>query len=699
MCSVISVASERSSVIGTSLAPIVALLNELALPPDQVLEERDREYSFLLSSKYITTLAICFPSLHAKSSLVIISEQKIDRIEDRLSSIESLLQNIVAPSVSPGRAGSGVLSTALRFKRSNEEDVARPADEPIPLFEGGSSLAAHTTLVSNQVSHNVKQTSPAGLDNDIHAALSALRHIVESQYRKANGNEVGFSNQKALPQGGFRELPMPPLQLVLQILRDMKENGAKVPYALHCIFISVERFTEYCRQVYFAADEFDLATFIVVNGGLFHLFGGRALIPEELDDPDIRADFLYQYRSMCADNMVAALGSLSLFMPANAVNIEALLLGTNYAIEASRPSLAWKMSNVAAQMCQTLGYHQMPPLSDVSGDTTDYERRTDTFRYTYKLNKALALRLGRVSAFQDYDISIPLFSVDHCGGNLWRRVIAARVQHAKVQGEIYDQLYSSKALREPPEQRTQCAMALAESIKGMVRDLYNIRAEFGRVRDAASLTRTTEDASELILGSEMVSYHSSLTLIYRSVPQSAHGAGAFASECVEAARVAFQQHHECLRIAMSPIAQTGYIHWTLLFAPFTPLIVIFCHAIESLDEADLLQLEGFASSIEHVSPLSEAIEQLYRLAQALYNIALLYVKARKSQVGMQDTVPLERDFEAYLTQLGLTMPDTGHTAVSNAPNVPAQSAPLGGWFAGNVTMMGLLEEDLTGFFP
>ncbi|KAK6064069.1 fungal specific transcription factor domain protein [Seiridium cupressi] len=594
---VISVANERSSVIGTSLAPIVALLNELALLLDQALEERDREYSFLLSN----------------------------RIEDRLSSIESLLQNIVAPTASPGRAGPGVLRTALRFKRSNGGDVAQPADEPIPLFEGGSSLAAHTTLVSNQVSHNVKQTSPPGLDNDIHAALSALRHIVEN--------------------------------------------------------------------------EFDLATFIVVNGGLFHLFGGRALIPEELDDPDIRADFLYQYRNMCADNMVAALGSLSLFMPANAVNIEALLLGTNYAIEASRPSLAWKMSNVAAQMCQTLGYHQMPPLSDVSGDTTDYERRTDTFRYTYKLNKALALRLGRVSAFQDYDISVPLFSVDNCGGNLWRRVIAARVQHAKVQGEIYDQLYSSKALREPPGQRTQCAMALAESIKAMVRDLYKIRAEFGRVRNAASLTRTTEDASELILGSEMVSYHSSLTLIYRSVPQSAHGAGAFASECVEAARVAFQQHHECLRIAMSPIAQTGYIHWTLLFAPFTPLIVIFCHAIESLDEADLLQLEGFASSIEHVSPLSEAIEQLYRLAQALYNIALLYVKAKKSQVGMQGTVPLERDFEAYLTQLGLTMPDTGHTAVSNAPNVPAQSAPLGGWFAGNVTMMGLLEEDLTGFFP
>lgn len=109
-------------------------------------------------------------------------------------------------------------------------------------------------------------------------------------------------------------------------------------------------------------------------------------------------------------------------------------------------------------------------------------------------------------------------------------------------------------------------------------------------------------------------------------------------------------------------------------------------------------------SIEHVCPLSEAIEQLFRLAQALHNIAFLYVKAKTSHMGMQDTAPMERDFEAYLSQLGLMMPAGGQTsgqgaAFSNVPTGQAQSAPLGGWFAGNVTMMGLLEEDLTGFFP
>jgi hypothetical protein len=130
---------------------------------------------------------------------------------------------------------------------------------------------------------------------------------------------------------------------------------------------------------------------------------------------------------------------------------------------------------------------------------------------------------------------------------------------------------------------------------------------------------------------------------------------------------------------------------------------VFCHALERLDENDLRELERFAASIEHVCPFSEAIEQLHRLAQALYNIASLYIKAKTSHIGMQDNMPLDRDFEAYLGHLGLMMPAAhGQPAYNNVPTgaVPAvPSAPLGSWFAGNLTMMGLLEEDMTGLFP
>ncbi|KAH8196921.1 hypothetical protein TruAng_008907 [Truncatella angustata] len=554
--------------------------------------------------------------------------------------IERLLQDVIA-SVRPQR--SEVPSLSRMSSQHEVDSTIRPeasTEEPALLFEGGSSLTAHTNLVSNLVSHTVNQTNLPELDRGIQSALSTLRHIVDRQYKKAVGNELGFSNQKPLPRGGLRELPMPPLQVVLQLLRTMKA------------------FAEYCQRVYFATEDFDLGTFIVVNGGLFYALGGRGLIREEFDDPNIRADY-FKYRNMCADNLVAALGSISLFMPASVVNIEALLLGV------------------------------------------DQERRIDALRYTYIVNKALALRLGRASAFQDYDISVPIYGPGNRQETLWQKIVAARVRHARVQGKIYEQLYSSKALVAPPEHRTSHAMALAESMKAMIADLERIKIEFGNSHDAATQDMPTRDASIHILGSQMIQYQSSLTLIYRAVPESGHTSNTFADECNEAARIAFQHHRSCMAHAsvLVAISITTDVLRTLLFAPFTPLIAIFCHAIERLDEGDLRELESFIVSLEPVCPLSESTEQLHRLAQALHNIAYLYIKAKKSQFGMQDTVPMERDFESYLTRLGLMVPATGHTGYDNVATGPPQNQPLGGWFAGNVTMMGLLEEDLGDFFP
>jgi len=54
------------------------------------------------------------------------------------------------------------------------------------------------------------------------SALSTLHQIVQRQNKKSTANELRFPNQKNLPEGGFRSLPMPPSDFVLQVLRDMK---------------------------------------------------------------------------------------------------------------------------------------------------------------------------------------------------------------------------------------------------------------------------------------------------------------------------------------------------------------------------------------------------------------------------------------------------------------------------------------------
>lgn len=95
-------------------------------------------------------------------------------------------------------------------------------------------------------------------------------------------------------------------------------------------FITTEDFTKYCRQVYFATEDFSLVTFIIVNGGLYYLLLEKHILEE---DETAAAGFL-SYQNLCQDNLKTALANLPLFLPARIDSIQALLLG----VRASPPS-------------------------------------------------------------------------------------------------------------------------------------------------------------------------------------------------------------------------------------------------------------------------------------------------------------------------------------------------------------------------
>ena len=159
----------------------------------------------------------------------------------------------------------------------------------------------------------------------------------------------------------------------------------------------------------------------------------------------------------------------------------------------------------------------------------------------------------------------------------------------------------------------------------------------------------------------------------------------------------------------------------VLFCPFVPLVTIFCHIILTPDgaqsEADLARLEDFTASLEPTCEISEAIQQLHRLSQTLHSIAALYVKARDSDNGVINKEAMDTMMEGpglfkYLGQLGLA-PSGGDMAgaaavagggleeavLSMPSSVSLQDVDFGGWFSGNLGVMGLLEEDLSRFRP
>lgn len=140
---------------------------------------------------------------------------------------------------------------------------------------------------------------------------------------------------------------------------------------------------------------------------------------------------------------------------------------------------------------------------------------------------------------------------------------------------------------------------------------------------------------------------------------------------------------------------------TILYAPFIPFIVIFCHVIETSSASDLSLLDKFVQSLQASCQISAAVDKLHSLSKLLYNVALLYVEAKTQQTMDQDMVPVGNEFDMYLSQLGFMPMDESMAGTADAGGDMTrnllQTAQLGDWFSGGNHIMGLLEEDLSNF--
>ncbi|KAK7430447.1 hypothetical protein QQZ08_002966 [Neonectria magnoliae] len=136
---------------------------------------------------------------------------------------------------------------------------------------------------------------------------------------------------------------------------------------------------------------------------------------------------------------------------------------------------------------------------------------------------------------------------------------------------------------------------------------------------------------EMILKSGQVSHLASLTLtlIYRGIPSAPGFSSPFNAECIEAARMAFNSHAECMKLSSdSRFAELGYLNWTILYAPFTPFTILFCHVIETSNAEGLQRLEHFAASLQPLLSMSPAIDKFQHLCKVLHQAAALYIGAK-----------------------------------------------------------------------
>ncbi|KAI0522098.1 hypothetical protein F5B22DRAFT_660463 [Xylaria bambusicola] len=684
-------------------------------------------------------------------------ERKIDQIEERLAGIEGLLQQLVStrstsgadgltPASSTSQQGQGqgtrslrVLAASTNRSPSTASSSRRVTDAPTPdqggnvdststlfdpedaeTFEGNSSLAAHTAFASEFLADAVRKTTlgdGGSINPKFDAALNSLRHIIQMQNRNrqrstakvwsqapsltnpvseddSEGN--GRGRRKSFTRTNLRNLPLPPMALVREQLSAMSHGPVPVMLAILYTFIDYEHFTDRCRQLYFATEAPSEASFITVNAGLLYIFFEASL---KASDPVKKAQY-EESRAISQNNLEIALAQMNMMMPATAENIEALLMGACFCIDESRASVAWILVSRAAHMCRTLGYHQIHTMKDDMPQTK--ADKSLLFWCTYMLDKALSLRLGRASILQDYDISLPHVTPDAKAAYPGKEVMTLWIQHARVLGRIYERLYSPGALRQPDTVRIEQVNLLAAEQQRLMASTVSLLREFETAVDGEARMFA------LTLKSDEVSFLASLSLTYRALPPNGPRSRTFADECIDAARASMRCHLEATAMMDEQSLKIVYIHWTILYAPFIPFIVIFCLVIETSDREDLTRLADFVRSLEPACEVSPSVRKLHQLCQVLYNVAELYVEAKAAEgVGSE--------FDAYLSQLGFMPIDvdgggmmgvqTGLDAGGNVQGLDeqmraaTQTNQLEDWFSGKNYMMGLLEEDLSGINP
>jgi hypothetical protein len=298
----------------------------------------------------------------------------------------------------------------------------------------------------------------------------------------------------------------------------------------------------------------------------------------------------------------------------------------------------------------------------------------------------------------------------------WRRIQLLWIRQAGVQGRIYEQLYSSRSVSLPLEQKIQYAQAVAEEVKAIAQDTVAMKEELEQSHDTYEINIGGLNGLEILFLSEQVSYYSTLTLIYRAISTLEGAPTALNLECIDLARKAFRFHLQFMDLAKgSKEVQAAYLQWlvnslqnypstvnayndldrTILFAPFLPFIAIFCHIIDTLNADDLQLLRDFAASLGPTSAFSEAIEQLHRLSHGLCKVAALYVEVKSRELEDKILLPDESDFDLYLSQFGLMPRGAQHVGDDSAQLDPAgQSRRLGDRFLSDWNVVGLLEDDL-----
>ncbi|KAI0384226.1 hypothetical protein F5Y04DRAFT_238591 [Hypomontagnella monticulosa] len=587
-------------------------------------------------------------------------EQKIDDIAKGIDGIKLLLQGLNVSS------GTEQLESSS-LQRLNEADPAKHLIEHNTNPGCGvASLWDHSFHIIDFVKAVVEDRDPKDVGPEESEVLSSLRRLVQTledppTLRNSSIPELKIAKYHVGPS-------MPPLEAVVAVLRWAKEHEGYNRLIWVSQMLPLEKFADICRKVYFAVDDYSEIDFIIANGYLSYIFVEHAVISGRRDYQD--------YSRLCSSNTYSALLRLPLLLPASMETIAALTLGAFKAIENSKAIMSWTFISAASDLCQRLGYHRLRSPRETDHPMRDAQERL--FWNVHKIDKSLSLRLGRPSNIRDAEITLPIKPDEPRATRL-----------ARIQGKVYDQLYSPAGLSRPSNERGPIVEALATELRGLIDEAHDEIADVSNQLDSGD-----SDPTRIIyLQCDLVCQSSLLALILRAIPAGASLTGV-SDDCVTVARETLDIHHQCMTGVRKgkgdPSLLTKYINWAILHTPFVPFGILFTRSVQLLDAADLVRLERFAASLQPETASSESITHPYRLYELLCQTARLYIDSHtfSSPTDVTDLPDSVGQFD--FVQFGM---DAGVT-LDGALDIPDfQADELSDWYYGNQQLMNLLDDD------
>ncbi|OHW94346.1 C6 transcription factor [Colletotrichum incanum] len=381
--------------------------------------------------------------------------------------------------------------------------------------------------------------------------------------------------------------------------------------------LPLQKFEDTCRKVYFAVDNYSEIDFVLTAGFLSYMFAEHTISEGISSSRD--------HFQLCQRSLARALSLLPIMLPPTMEVIAALTLGPK-------------------------GHGNEQGNMEIS-----------LFWAVFKFEKGLALRLGRPSGIRDAEITLLAKPDEH-----------RTIRIARIQGQIYDQLYSPAGLPTLEERKAQ-AMQFADEVRDI---LTQIKSEISEsLKDAqADPMRAT------YLHSDLVCHYSILTLILRAIPSAQRSE--ISDECASAARDTLEAHQQCIqsvRGCSDPATVVKYLN-----------CIIFTCVVRTYNFEDLALLERFAASLKPDTTGENSPTHPYRLYNLLCQAARLYItRAQFSASGLNMSridSTLLTDFEASQFFAETEGP------IEEFGNPDLLMCDASDWYQGNQQLINLLDE-------